>query len=205
MPAPDFRALFDATPSPYLVLDPDLRIVSVNQAYLQATSTVYDQIIGREMFKVFPDDPDDPAASGVRNLRASLLRVLQTQCADTMAIQKYDIRVNSPEGVRFEERYWSPINTPVFDADGKVSHIIHRVEDVTDFVKARDRNDRKALTIHDQELEIKIANRRLREANEDLEERVAARTDAHQKTEEKLRASELRFRTIADSIPRSSG
>ncbi|WP_040776961.1 PAS domain-containing protein [Massilia timonae] len=106
MPAPDFRVLFDATPSPYLVLDPDLRIVSVNQAYLQATSTVYDQIIGREIFNVFPENPDDPAASGVPNLRASLHRVLQTQCADTMAIQKYDIQVNSPEGVRFEERYW---------------------------------------------------------------------------------------------------
>ena len=201
MPAPDFRVLFDATPSPYLVLDPDLRIVSVNQAYLQATSTVYDQIIGREIFNVFPENPDDPAASGVPNLRASLHRVLQTQCADTMAIQKYDIQVNSPEGVRFEERYWSPVNTPVFDVDGKVSHIIHRVEDVTDFVKARDRTDRMALTIHNQELEIRIANRRLREANEELEQRVAARTEAQRRTEEKLRASELRFQTMVDSIP----
>ena len=105
MPAPDFRALFDATPTPCLVLDSDLCIVSVNQAYLQATSTVYDQIVGRNIFDAFPDNPDDPAASGVENLRASLLRVLQNRCADTMAIQKYDIRVRSPEGIRFEERY----------------------------------------------------------------------------------------------------
>lgn len=201
MPAPDFKALFDATPSPYLVLDAELRIVSVNQAYLRATCTVDGQLIGKDMFDAFPDNPDDPQASGVENLRASFLRVLHKKCADTMAIQKYDIRVAGPDGVRFEERYWSPINTPVFDVDGNISHIIHRVEDVTDFVSAKDRSDRMAAKIQAQELEIEIANRRLREANEELEVRVAARTEAQRKTEEMLRASELRFRTMADSIP----
>src|SRR2546428_7515922 len=32
--------------------------------------------LGRGIFDVFPDNPDDPAADGVRNLRASLERVL---------------------------------------------------------------------------------------------------------------------------------
>ena len=201
MPEPDFKALFDATPSPYMVLDADLRIAAVNRAYLQATGTASDQIIGRDIFDVFPDNPDDPTASGVRNLRASLLRVLQNRCADTMAIQKYDIRIYGPDGARFEERYWSPVNTPVFDGAGNVGHIIHRVEDVTDFVRARERGDRMALAIHDQALEIEIANRRLREANDELEQRVAARTAAQHRTEKQLRASELRFRTMADSIP----
>ena len=201
MPAPDFHALFDATPSPYLVLDADLRIVSVNKAYLLATRTLYDDIIGRDIFDVFPDNPGDPEASGVQNLRASLLRALHNKCADTMAIQKYDIRVSGPDGVYFEERHWSPINTPVFDKDGGVSHIIHRVEDVTEFVKTRDRSARMALTIDDQAFEIEIANRRLREANDELEQRVSARTEAQRRTEEKLRASELRFRTMVDSIP----
>jgi PAS domain S-box-containing protein len=201
MPTPDFHAIFDATPSPYLVLDADLRIVSVNKAYLLATRTLYEDIIGRDIFDVFPDNPGDPEASGVQNLRASLLRALQNKRADTMAIQKYDIQVSGPDGVHFEERHWSPINTPVFDANGKVSHIIHRVEDVTEFVRARERGARMASTIDDQAIEIEIANRRLREGNDELEARVAARTEAQHQTEEKLRASELRFRTMADSIP----
>ncbi|WP_165390850.1 PAS domain-containing hybrid sensor histidine kinase/response regulator [Pseudoduganella lutea] len=201
MQAPDFRAIFDATPSPYLVLDAGFVIVSVNQAYLQATSTSAGDIVGRHIFDVFPDNPGDPEASGVQNLRASLQRVLQNKCADTMAIQKYDIRIAGPDGVYFEERHWSPVNSPVFDAQGNVSHIIHRVEDVTEFARARDRSARMASTIDDQALEIEIANRRLREANDELEQRVAARTEAQRRTEEKLRASELRFRTMADSIP----
>ena len=203
-PAPhplDFRALFDATPSPYLVLGNDLRIVFVNRAYLKATSTRSEDILGRHMFDAFPDNPDDAAASGVANLRASLERALNTGCADTMAIQKYDIRIPTADGVRFEERFWSPINTPVLNASGEVTHIIHCVEDVTAFVRARESSVRMASTIDDQAIEIEIANRRLREANETLEQRVAARAEAQRLTEEKLRASELRFRRMADAIP----
>jgi PAS domain S-box-containing protein len=197
----DFAAIFDVTPSPYLVLAADFSIVSVNRAYLQATSTMHEDIIGRHIFDVFPDNPDDPAATGVANLGASLRRVLQTKCADTMAIQKYDILVASPDGMTFEERHWSPINTPVLNADGEVTHIVHRVEDVTDFVRARDRSARMASTIDDQALEIEAANRRLREANDKLEIRVAARTEEQRLTEVKLRASEKRFRLMADAIP----
>jgi PAS domain S-box-containing protein len=52
-----------------------------------------------------------------------------------MAIQRYDIR--RPETGEFEVRYWSPINTPVLDSDGEVTLIIHRVEDVTDYVRLK--------------------------------------------------------------------
>jgi PAS domain S-box-containing protein len=197
----DFSAVFDATPSPYLLLSADLMIVSVNQAYLQATRTVRENILGRHIFDVFPDNPADPAASGVTNLAASFQRVLQNKCADTMAIQKYDIQVPGRDRIEFEERYWSPLNTPVFDAAGDVSHIIHRVEDVSEFVRTRERSARMASTIDDQAFEIEIANSRLREAKDTLEQRVAARTEAQRLTEEKLRASELRFRLMADSIP----
>jgi hypothetical protein len=74
---------------------------------------------------VFADNPSDPDATGVRNLSASLQAVLRTRQPDVMAIQKYDIR--SPAGT-FEERYWSPINTPVLGGDGDVELVIHRVE-----------------------------------------------------------------------------
>ena len=50
------------------------------------------------MFDVFPDNPDDPAANGVRNLRASLERVRETCAPDRMPIQRYDIRRPEAEG-----------------------------------------------------------------------------------------------------------
>lgn len=130
----DFRVLFESAPGLYLVLEPDLRIVAVSDAYLAATKTRRDQIVGRDLFDVFPDNPADPAASGARNLRASLDTVLRTGKPHTMAVQKYDIRRPEAEGSGFEERYWSPVNSPVF-IEGELTHIIHRVADVTDFIR----------------------------------------------------------------------
>jgi len=129
---PNVRTLFEAAPGSYLVLTPDLHIVAASDAYLQATMTKRDEILGRHLFDVFPDNPDDKDATGVRHLRASLQRVLTSKAPDAMAVQKYDIRRPESEGGGFEERYWSPVNSPVFHGGPDVSYIIHRVEDVTD-------------------------------------------------------------------------
>ncbi|MFI8090831.1 PP2C family protein-serine/threonine phosphatase [Streptomyces sp. NPDC086080] len=135
-PRIDYRMVFAATPNPYLVLAPDLRIVEVNEAYLQATDRTRDELIGRRLFDVHPDNPADPAATGVRNLTASLERVLRSRQPDTMAVQKYDLAVPGRPGV-FRERWWSPVNTPVLGPEGEVRWIIHRVEDMTDFMLSR--------------------------------------------------------------------
>jgi signal transduction histidine kinase len=134
---PDFKTLFESAPGLYLALTPDLKIVAVSDAYLRATMTKRDEILGRGLFDVFPDNPDDPEATGTRNLAASLNRVLEKKVPDVMPIQKYDIRRPLDEGGAFEERYWSPVNTPVFNEDKSIRYIIHRVEDVTEFVRLK--------------------------------------------------------------------
>jgi signal transduction histidine kinase/CheY-like chemotaxis protein len=136
-PEPDFQAIFESSPGLYLVLTPDLTIVAVSEAYLSATMTRREDILGRGIFDVFPDNPEDPNANGVRNLSASLHRVLEKRAQDTMPVQKYDIRRPQSEGGEFEERYWSPINSPVFGAKGELTYIIHRVEDVTEFIRLK--------------------------------------------------------------------
>lgn len=138
-PALDFKTLFESAPGLYLVLTPDFRIVAVSNAYLVATMTKREQIVGRDIFEVFPDNPDDPDATGVRNLSASLNRVKQRQIADTMSVQKYDIPRPETEGGGFEVRYWNPVNSPVFGVNGEVRYIIHRVEDVTAIVQLQQR------------------------------------------------------------------
>jgi len=131
---PDFARLFTSAPALFLVLEPDrprFTIVDATDAYLAATLTRREDIVGRGVFEVFPDNPDDPAADGAAKLRASLDRVLDGKNLDTMAVQKYDIRRPASEGGGFEERFWSPVNTPLFSSTGEVQLILHRVEDVT--------------------------------------------------------------------------
>src|SRR5947209_12380489 len=170
-PTPDFQALFQSAPGSYLVLTPDLKIVAVSDAYLRATMTKRDEILGRGLFDVFPDNPDDPTATGVSNLRASLDRVLQNRAPDAMAVQKYDIRRPQSEGGGFEERYWSPVNSPVVGTGKEITYIIHRVEDATEFVRlkqqgARQRKLSKMLRTRAEELRKanKLRAEQLREA-----------------------------------------
>lgn len=141
-PAPDFQVLFESAPGLYLVLRPDFTIVAASDAYLLATMTQRDAMVGRDIFEVFPDNPEDPAADGVRNLRASLERVRDLKAADAMPVQKYDIPRPQEEGGGFEARYWSPANSPVF-SQGELAFIIHRVEDVTEFVRFKNSSEKK--------------------------------------------------------------
>ena len=132
-----FRLLFESVPGLFLVLTPDdLRIVAVSDAYLSATMVTREQIMGHTPFEAFPENPDDEAAGCAAMVRASLERVRQTGRPDSMALQRYSIRRPDGEGGGFELRYWSPINSPVLDPEGRVLFIIHRVEDVTEYVLA---------------------------------------------------------------------
>lgn len=184
LPTPDFRALFESAPGLYLVLlpEPDFTIVAASNAYLRATMTKREEILGRGIFEVFPDNPADPAATGVRNLRASLERVLLSKTADAMAVQKYDIRRPEIDGGDFEERYWSPVNSPVLGENNEVAYIIHRVEDVTEFIHLKQakleqnrltqelqtRTEHMEAEIFSRSQELDEANRQLRLANEEL-------------------------------------
>lgn len=131
---PNFRKIFESSPGAYLILSPDFEIVAVSNAYLAATMTKREQIVGRALFEVFPDNPDDSVADGVANLTHSLGEVLRTNKSHTMAIQKYDIPKPKDEGGGFEVRFWRPENSPILDAEGKIIYITHCVEDVTRLV-----------------------------------------------------------------------
>jgi PAS domain S-box-containing protein len=171
-----FRSLFETAPGAYLVLEPeDYTIVAVSDVYLNATMTERDAITGRRLFEVFPDDPATTDPQGVKNLAASLARVKQSGRADVMPPQHYPIPRPAAEGGGFEERWWSPVNSPVLGPKGEVTYIIHRVEDVTAYVLARQKEGTlpEGMTVLEtraQQLEadILLRSHELRRANEGL-------------------------------------
>ena len=108
----DYRLLFEQLPSPYLLMTADFTIVAINDAYARATMIDPAEVAGKPMFEVFPDNPDDPDADGVGNLRRSLQTVVETGRADAMALQRYDIPGRTAgsscgTGVRSTARSWT--------------------------------------------------------------------------------------------------
>jgi len=164
----DFRELFEHTPGLYLILSPDFHIIAVNDAYARATLTTRESIVGRHLFDVFPDNPDDVSATGVSNLRASLERVLRFKRPDKMAIQKYDVR--RPEDGGFEEKHWSPLNIPVLGPRNEVKFIIHRAEDVTELVRLAASDEQQRAHVR----ELGNAIEELRRANESVAQQMEA-------------------------------
>jgi signal transduction histidine kinase/ActR/RegA family two-component response regulator len=164
----DFRALFETLPGRYLVLAPDLTIIAVNDAYTRLTMTVRAAMVGRRIFDVFPDSPNNADASAANALRASLERVLELNRPDAMTVQKFRAPRPITEGGGFEERYWSALNTPVFDAIGELRWIIHRVQDVTDLAKLQVEEATQEMQVREQQRAID----QLRSTNQALAARV---------------------------------
>jgi PAS domain-containing protein len=169
-----YRSLFESAPGAYLVLKPQTyEIVAASEAYLRATRTTREQIAGGRLFEVFPDDPAEPEADGVRTLRASFERVQESGRSDVMGVQRYPIPRR--EGGGFEERFWTPVNSPVFGPDGALAFIIHRVEDVTEYLRyklqAGEANEARVTleSRHAQmEADIVLRSHELKHANEEL-------------------------------------
>ncbi|MEV6104468.1 SpoIIE family protein phosphatase [Streptomyces sp. NPDC051940] len=178
----DYQAVFQGLPGMVALLTPDLVYADVNEDFLRNSGRSHEDLIGRYLFDVFPDNPNDPAATGARNLAASLQRVLATGERDTMALQRYDVRsLERPD--QWEERYWSPINAPVMDADGRVVLLVHRVEEVTELIRARGRAGGGRARVLEAELytrsrELQELNERLRQAHAREREVALALQDA---------------------------
>ena len=130
-PQVDYTTVYRQLPQPVLLLTPEFAVADANQAFLQTTSRARDELLGRDVFDAFHDNPSDLGATGVRNSRASLRRVLATGEPDALEFQKYDIEVEGSPGL-FVKRYCSSVNAPVFGPDGRVMLIAYCAEDVTE-------------------------------------------------------------------------
>ncbi|HEX8883749.1 MAG TPA: ATP-binding protein [Noviherbaspirillum sp.] len=208
LPAEHYQLLFENAPSAFLILRPNehFTIAAVSNAYLHDTLTKREQILGKPVFDVFPDNPHTPEANSTRNLMASLKRVVSTRSTDTMGIQRYDVPGQDGDG--FEVRYWSPVNAPVMSPEGDVLYIIHRVQNVTDYMRLAEENAMRreesvALTARNRKMEAEILqhihtldekNRELQYANAELMQYARQASDEARSKDEFLAmlAHELR-------------
>jgi serine phosphatase RsbU (regulator of sigma subunit) len=159
----DYAAVFQALPGAIALLTPELVFADANASYLRQAGRTRDQVVGGYVFDVFPDNPNNPAVSGARALEASLRRALETREIDAMELVRYDVESSERPG-HWIERYWSPVNAPVLAPDGSVALLVHRVEEVTDLLRATGRRNAE----HRLEVELYTRLRELQEVNDRL-------------------------------------
>jgi PAS domain S-box-containing protein len=136
-----YESIFNNSPVGEYLLSPtpEATILAVNDTFLRAVSRKREELVGKGLFEVFPENPDDPEDTGVTALHRSLDKVIATGRADIMPLQRYPIAVKLADGTeRYEERFWSASNTPIFDAEGRLVCISHRTADVTERKRAED-------------------------------------------------------------------
>ena len=90
-PRIDYAAVFRALPGMVALLTPDLVYADANEDFLRLAGRTREQLLGRYIFDVFPENPNEPAAAGMRETEASMRRALTTGERDTMALLRYDI------------------------------------------------------------------------------------------------------------------
>lgn len=128
MNASDLERIFRSIPAQYAAYDLEWNIVAITDTMLASLGRSRDEVVGKNQFDVFPDNPDDPDASGNAAMLGAFERVLVEKTGHVLPIVRYDIA--GQDGV-FRERHWKPLNEPVLDDDGNICFIIHGVEDVT--------------------------------------------------------------------------
>ncbi|MDO9016283.1 MAG: PAS domain-containing protein [Deltaproteobacteria bacterium] len=128
----DYQGLFEVSPNAYMVVDRDLRYVAANATYLRETGSRLDQLLGRYLFDLFPNDPDDPNNDSARMLQRSLERVLETGERDHLAVIPYRVPKEVDGQLVTAERHWSATHSPVLDAAGRVAFVLQHTVDVTE-------------------------------------------------------------------------
>ena len=130
----DFQAVFESMPGSFVILQPnapDYTILAISDEMLRITGREKHHIIGKNLFEVFPENPQATTAPGPSRLGISLQNALEHKSVDQMPVVRYDI--TNPEG-EFQERYWAASNKPVLNRQGEVLYLIHSTVEVTEQV-----------------------------------------------------------------------
>ncbi|WP_454761788.1 sensor histidine kinase [Caulobacter segnis] len=128
----DFKAVFDRISAPYMLMDHDLTIIEMNQAYLDVTGRSREELQGRYVFEAFPSEGESR-----RLLEESLHRTRDTGETDVIAVLHYAIPISEAKGGGVYDSYWSATHTYVPSADGR-GFVLQNTQDITELRKLKD-------------------------------------------------------------------
>ena len=126
------KMIFHRMPNAAMILDTNLVYVDANDAYCRAVGLSIDQLIGNQIFDVFPDVEE----------RISRVREVfdRTLAGEFTMLEAQPYRMDMPDGT-VEERLWQIAQFPIYCEKGQVQFLVQRAEDVTEREALRDQRD----------------------------------------------------------------
>ncbi|TFF27709.1 PAS domain-containing protein [Jiella endophytica] len=128
----DFAGVFDLGTAPQMILDRDLCFVAVNRAYEAVTMRGREDLVGKNLFEMFPE-----SSEAEQRLKLSIETAFSTAQPDTIALIPYEISRPLDRGGGRELRYWSASHIPILDAEGEAVYVIQTTNDVTDIARMK--------------------------------------------------------------------
>ncbi len=121
---------------------PRFTIATANRAFLAATHTKSEDIIGQSFFEAFPANSTDD--SRLQTFQHALDQVMEQKSAQVMRQHRYDLPHTDEAAGR--ARYWDIEMYPLLDSQGEVQYIVQSSVDITSLVEAekkvKDSNER---------------------------------------------------------------
>lgn len=141
---PDLAAVLHSVAAPIVVYDREYRFAYANPAFCASVHKTWEELAGRKVADVFPEAPER-----MEEVSGRFERVWMGETTRSPA-QPYQIP--GPNG-RMQERFWRSVETPVYGADGTVTHLVQAGEDITGEMSLR--RQKEAIT---SELEHRLRN-----------------------------------------------
>lgn len=106
---------------------PTFTVLAASDKYLALTHKKRSQVLGNGLFQTYPGAHSDPNEKD--SVFSSFVRVINSGKTDELPIFKYEISVG--ENGRRETHYWTNVNEPILDDQGKVAYIINTTTNIT--------------------------------------------------------------------------
>jgi PAS domain S-box-containing protein len=131
----DFDRLFNVLPSPYMILDSQLRFLDMNARYLTVTERTRGELVGRYVFDAFPERGERLA-----KFKSAFEKAIAGE-ANSLVREPFSVERPECQGGGRREVYWTCHNLPVFTPTGQICGMLQKAEDVTAEVNAESMRD----------------------------------------------------------------
>jgi PAS domain S-box-containing protein len=112
----DFHQIFRISETAMALLTADFAIVDANDEFLSASGRRLEELVGHNIFELFPKMPADPGGDPKWTVLEAALTSGQREVFE---LARYDIEDPDRPGV-FHERYWTAVVTPLRGASGEI-------------------------------------------------------------------------------------